>query len=202
MEWRSGRAKLRLSRFSLKAAILQEKSLARRARERAWWSGAPGVGKSRASVALAQAGATKERWFDLEVHHQFKTMILQSENGKHRLKTEISDIEPCTENCVRISSPPQYGFQFDNQEFRQQLSEEINDFQPDVFLIDPWNAVARRTTQEDYLEADNAFSTVPRGRGLSNISTQVLRAWLRNAPCIVTRHLRKTSSYKCRATSR
>jgi hypothetical protein len=33
VEWWSGRAKLRLSRFSLKAAILQEKGLARKVRK-------------------------------------------------------------------------------------------------------------------------------------------------------------------------
>jgi hypothetical protein len=41
---------------------------------------------------LTQAGATGKSWFGLEAHRQFKTMILQNENGKNRLKMEISDI--------------------------------------------------------------------------------------------------------------
>lgn len=122
--------------------------------------GAPGVGKSRASVALTQAGATGKPWFGLDVHRQFKTMILQNENGKHRLKTEISDIPHSMEEYVRISSPPQYGFQFENERFRDQLAESIDDFRPDVFLLDPWNAVARRTGQEDYLEALQGIQSV------------------------------------------
>src|SRR5581483_3593969 len=36
--------------------------------------GAPGVGKSRAAVALAVAGATGENWFGLTTHRKFRTM--------------------------------------------------------------------------------------------------------------------------------
>jgi hypothetical protein len=122
--------------------------------------GAPGVGKSRASVALAQAGATGKPWFDHEVHRKFKTMILQNENGKRRLKNELSDIPHSMEEYVWISPPPQYGFQFHSEEFRGDLTEAIADFMPDVFLLDPWNAVARRTGQEDYLEALQGIQSV------------------------------------------
>src|SRR6185369_13046732 len=44
--------------------------------------GAPGVGKSRAAVALAVAGATGTDWLGFKVHRQFKTMIVQAENGR------------------------------------------------------------------------------------------------------------------------
>jgi len=47
--------------------------------------GAPGVGKSRASVSLAVAGATGNDWFSLKVHHTFRTMLIQTENGEFRL---------------------------------------------------------------------------------------------------------------------
>ena len=43
--------------------------------------GAPGVGKSRAAVALAVAGATQSDWFGLKVHRRFKVFIVQTENG-------------------------------------------------------------------------------------------------------------------------
>jgi hypothetical protein len=39
--------------------------------------GAPGVGKSRAGVGLAEAGATGAKWFGLTVHRKFKTMIIR-----------------------------------------------------------------------------------------------------------------------------
>jgi hypothetical protein len=55
-------------------------------------AGPPGVGKSRGSVALAEAGATKLDWFGLPVHTNFKTLIIQNENGRYRLKLELSGI--------------------------------------------------------------------------------------------------------------
>lgn len=55
-------------------------------------AGASGVGKSRAATALAVAGATRADWFGLSVHHQFKTMILQAENGPVRLRNEYHEI--------------------------------------------------------------------------------------------------------------
>ena len=122
--------------------------------------GHPGVGKSRASVALAQAGATAMPWFGLDTHRKFKTMIIQNENGKHRLKSEISDIPDSMEGFVSISCPPTFGFQFDSQIFRDQLASLIDEFKPDVFLLDPWNAIARKTGQEDYLAAFESLQSV------------------------------------------
>jgi len=46
--------------------------------------GAPGVGKSRAAVALAEAGATGQEWFGLPIHCKFRTLIVQNENGRYR----------------------------------------------------------------------------------------------------------------------
>lgn len=54
--------------------------------------GAPGVGKSRASVALAEAGATGSEWFGFPVHSKFRTLIVQNENGRFRLKREFSEL--------------------------------------------------------------------------------------------------------------
>src|SRR6188474_2744901 len=61
--------------------------------------GAPGVGKSRASVALAVAGATGQNWFGLKVHRKFKTLIVQNENGRYRLKQEFSSLD-----CAQLDS--------------------------------------------------------------------------------------------------
>ena len=55
--------------------------------------GAPGVGKSLASVALAIAGASVWDWFGLAVHRQFKTMIVQTENGQFRLSREFAELD-------------------------------------------------------------------------------------------------------------
>jgi hypothetical protein len=107
-------------------------------------AGPPGVGKSRATVALAQAGASGENWFGLQVHCRFKTMILQNKNGMFRLSQELANLDSRKlDEWVRISPPPPAGLCFDRPEFRSTLAREIAKFRPDLVLLDPWNAVAR-----------------------------------------------------------
>jgi hypothetical protein len=106
--------------------------------------GAPGVGKSRSAVALAEAGATGYEWFGHKIHSRFKTLILQNENGRFRLKQEFSDLEcDALEEYVRVTPPPPYGINFESGEFRDQLRAAIDSFAPDVVVIDPWNAASR-----------------------------------------------------------
>jgi hypothetical protein len=115
--------------------------------------GAPGVGKSRASVALAVAGATGADWFGLKVHRKFRTMILQAENGRVRLKNEFKDLDcAALDGWVCVTPPPPYGFAFIDRHFLAQLREAIVTFKPDVFLIDPWNQAVRDSTERDYTE--------------------------------------------------
>lgn len=116
--------------------------------------GAPGVGKSRAAVALAVAGATGNAWLGFPVHRKFKTMIVQAENGRMRLKNEFSDLDCATlDEFVRVCSPPSLGLAFDDPEFRYQLKKEIQQFMPDVLILDPFNRVARDDKAKDYKEA-------------------------------------------------
>lgn len=127
--------------------------------------GAPGVGKSRASVALAVAGATGSPWFGLPVHRKFKTLIVQNENGRYRLKQEFSELD-CTvlDEFVKVCPPPAFGFAFERADFTAALSEAIEQFQPDVVVFDPWNAAARDDKAADYQMAFNAIrSIVPAG---------------------------------------
>lgn len=106
--------------------------------------GAPGIGKSRATVALAEAGATGCEWFGLKVHSKFKTFIVQNENGRFRLKQEFAELdESVLEKFVRVTPPPPYGLCFDRIEFRTQLAQLISGFGPDIVIIDPWNAASR-----------------------------------------------------------
>jgi hypothetical protein len=71
-------------------------------------AGPPGVGKSRATVALGLAGATGEKWFGLPVRRRFRTMILQAENGRFRLKQEFARLDwKQLEQYVEISAPRQ-----------------------------------------------------------------------------------------------
>jgi hypothetical protein len=128
-------------------------------------AGPPGVGKSRASLALAVVGVTRKAWFGLPVHRAFCTYILQSENSLHRLKTELTEInEPKLEGKFKITPPPPYGLCFQRREFRDQLRAELENFPPDIFIIDPWNAVARDDRAKDYLETfDYVRQVIPAG---------------------------------------
>ena len=127
--------------------------------------GCPGVGKSRATVALAEAGATGYEWFGLSVHNKFKTLIVQNENGLLRLKKEFEELdEAVLQEYVRITPPPPYGLCFDRIEFRDQLARIIDDFLPDIVIIDPWNAVSKDDKSKGYLETfETIRSVIPAG---------------------------------------
>jgi hypothetical protein len=127
--------------------------------------GAPGVGKSRAIIALAVAGAMGGEWFGLKVHRQFKTMILQAENGRVRLKNEFADLDcAMLDKFVRVCSPPPFGFAFDKLAFCDQLRRDIEEFQPDIFALDPFNRLARDDKAKDYGQAfEDLQSVLPTG---------------------------------------
>ena len=115
--------------------------------------GAPGVGKSRAATALAEAGATGHDWFGLEVNRRFKTMIVQTENGEFRLSKEFADLDcESLNDYIRVCPPPPYGLCFGRTVFREQLAAAIADFAPDVVVFDPWNAAAREQDSREYLD--------------------------------------------------
>jgi len=123
--------------------------------------GAPGVGKSRASVSLAVAGATCSDWFDLKVHRKLKVMIIQTENGELRLAREFGELNcEALENFVRVCPPPPYGMCFARTDFRAQLAVAIAEFKPDIVIFDPWNAVARDEKAREYLETFDDFRSV------------------------------------------
>lgn len=118
-------------------------------------SGWPGVGKSRAALALAIAGATGQDWLGHRVHNRFRSMILQCENGPMRLKQELREAFPggSLDEWVRITTPPSYGLAFDQAAFREELGHAIRGFKPGLLVIDPWNRVAAGDKQMDYRQA-------------------------------------------------
>lgn len=136
--------------------------------------GAPGIGKSRAGTALAVAGATGATWFGLTVHRKFRTLILQNENGLHRLRDEFEGLDSgALEDWVRVSEPPAYGMAFKDAEFRHQLVQAINSFRPDVIIFDPWNSLAADDTQRDYKAAFDVLRSVA-GQGLTGAALVVV----------------------------
>jgi hypothetical protein len=123
--------------------------------------GAPGVGKSRGLTALAIAGATGQDWFGLKVHRQFKTLIIQTENGRYRMSKELAQLEcSALDDYLRISPPPPYGLLFGRADFRTQVAAAIAEFVPDLVGLDPWNAAAREQDSREYLDTFDALKSV------------------------------------------
>ena len=127
--------------------------------------GEPGVGKSRLAVSLAIVGATGSDWLGLKLRHQFRTLILQTENGRYRLKNDFDEIaRDGLDDWLRISEPPPFGLTFSDPEFQADLAAIIADFKPQVVLLDPWNAAARDDRQKDYAETfDIIRAILPKG---------------------------------------
>lgn len=124
-------------------------------------AGPPGVGKSRGSLALAEAGATQFEWFGLPVHCTFRTLVIQNENGMSRLQNELKEIdEPRLEQFLRICAPPPYGMCFWRAGFRDQLQRFSDSFGPHVVVLDPWNSVSRDDRAKDFLETFDIIRSV------------------------------------------
>jgi hypothetical protein len=98
--------------------------------------GPPGVGKSLAGTQLAVSGATQRDWFGLTVHRQFRTMIVQTENGRYRLRLEFSKLD-CDEieNWIRISEQPPFGLTLSNKEFQAVQIVRSSESTPDGLEI-------------------------------------------------------------------
>jgi RecA-family ATPase len=128
--------------------------------------GEPGIGKSIAATELAFCGATGSAWLGLPVHYFFKTMIVQAENGRYRLMQEYQARGEIleSENLIRVSEPPPYGLTLSNSEFLADVQDALAQFQPDVVILDPWNAAVKDDKQHDYSEAFDALrALLPKG---------------------------------------
>jgi len=127
--------------------------------------GAAGVGKSFALSALAVSGATGADWFGLKVHRQFKTMILQAENGLARLSTEYRihcEIEGL-DDWLLVSGDVDV-FAFDDPDFRVEFKAYVEAFKPDVIVLDPWNRATKDVFEKDFRAAfENILSCLPAG---------------------------------------
>lgn len=144
-------------------------------------AGSPGVGKSRATTWLAMLGARGTgNWFGLPVHGQFRTLILQNENGLVRLHRDFKElaISPDLDAWIRISTPPLFGMAMDNPEFREELRTVIREFQPDLIIVDPWNSVTRDAMEKDFQQA---FVWL----------REVLGEFQEKIACLIVHHLRK-----------
>jgi len=121
-------------------------------------AGPPGSGKSLAAGSMAVAGALgRGNWMGRPVHRQFRTMIVQCENGGRRLQREFAAMQEAYPGVdfdawIRTSLPPEGGIPFHRPEFRQALARAVEEFKPDVVIVDPWTAVAAEDASKDIVE--------------------------------------------------
>lgn len=121
--------------------------------------GEPGVGKSTAATELAICGAVGANWLGLTVHGRFKTLIIQNENGRYRLKQEydLRGISEEIDSHILVSEPPPFGMMLTDPEFLSDIHSVIDSFRPDVVLFDPWNSAAKDDKAADYSAAFDAL---------------------------------------------
>ena len=146
--------------------------------------GSPGVGKSRIIPPLAVAGAIGGgEWMGLPVHCQFKTLIIQAENGQARLKSELSSLNTPDDldldDWLRITPPPRFGLDFASDEFCEFVRDYVCEFEPGLLVVDPWNAVVRKDDIQAFRDAlERIYSVLP--------------AETERRPCLaIVHHLRK-----------
>lgn len=150
------------------------------------FAGHGGVGKSRLALWMAVCGATCKPWMGLTVHRQFKTYILQAENGATRLSKEFKALiakYPDTDfdEFIKITPPPAEGMLINDRDFVRTLKADIKGFKPDVVIVDPWTELASDGTQRDYAEVYRSLRRiVPSGEG--------------NPALVVIAHCRKPDS--------
>jgi energy-coupling factor transporter ATP-binding protein EcfA2 len=147
-------------------------------------AGPPGCGKSRAALWLAILAARGSgNWFGLEVRSQFRTLILQNENGLTRLHRDFDELQNIEEldQWIKISSPPAYGLALSNPLFRAELKSVIKDFQPHLVIVDPWNSCVRDAMEKDFQE------------GIARLR-EVLAESPTEPACLILHHLRKPKS--------
>jgi len=120
-------------------------------------AGVPGCGKSRTLAGLAIAGATRAPWMGHQVHSNFRTLIIQAENGPCRLKAEFGEIREGARvnlsDWVRINLPGTHGLPLHEPAFRREIRDTIRDFAPGVIAFDPWNRIVQDDKQKDYRAA-------------------------------------------------
>lgn len=121
-------------------------------------AGPPGSGKSLLSSTLGLAGARGSgTWMGLQVHRQFRTLILGAENGKMRWKRDFAQMEANNPDLdihahVRAILPPEGGLGFHRPEFRSEVRRLVREFQPDLVVLDPWTSVAVDDSSKDIID--------------------------------------------------
>lgn len=121
-------------------------------------AGPPGSGKSLVGDSLAIAGANgRGTWMGRKIHRQFRTLIIQCENGATRLKRVFEAMKANYPDLdfdawFRVTLPPEGGLPFHRPEFRREIARLVEEFKPDVIVLDPWTAVAAEDASKEIID--------------------------------------------------
>ena len=121
-------------------------------------AGPPGSGKSLVGDSLAIAGAIgRGTWMGRKIHRQFRTLIIQCENGATRLKRVFEAMKANYPDLdfdawFRVTLPPEGGLPFHRPEFRREIGRLVEEFKPDVIVLDPWTAVAAEDASKEIID--------------------------------------------------
>jgi hypothetical protein len=95
----------------------------------------------------------------LPVSGRLKTLIIQNENGRYRLREEYKarGLGAEIDDYILVSEPPPYGMTLTNPEFLEDVRAMIDSFRPDIVVFDPWNSAAKDDKAADYSAAFEAL---------------------------------------------
>ena len=114
--------------------------------------GYAGIGKTRAVIYLAYCGALGKPWFDYDIKTPFKTLFIQTENGKARLKHDCEGIFDDLRGKVFFADLPT-GTHFNEEWFREEIKEIIKRESIGMVILDPWTNVAPDLNHKEYNKA-------------------------------------------------
>lgn len=121
-------------------------------------AGPGSAGKSLAAASLALAGAIGSGfWMGRKVHRQFKTLIIQAENGPVRMKSELEAMQKAhpqvnLDEFIFITEPPEGGLPFHRPEFRVAVRREIERIKPSLVVLDPWSQIATEDSAKEVVD--------------------------------------------------
>lgn len=126
-------------------------------------AGPGGSGKSLVVAALALGGAIGHgEWMGRVIHRQFRTLIVQCENGPSRLQREVKEMAANhpgvdLEGHIYFTKPPERGLRFGEPDFDKHIRELVETLGIDLVVIDPWSHLA---VKDESCEVANMLAAI------------------------------------------
>jgi hypothetical protein len=126
-------------------------------------AGPGGSGKSLVVASLALGGAIGHgEWMGRVIHRQFRTLVIQCENGPSRLQREVTEMaknhpDVDLEGNVFFTKPPERGLRFGQPDFDKHVRELVETLGIDLVVIDPWSHLA---VKDESCEVANMLAAI------------------------------------------